>query len=69
MAKLVVDSVAEQIAFLTIDSGARKLGELFDSMVAQISDLQQRLDECCGAPLKDPKKLAPAMESTGDKPE
>ena len=41
-------TIADQIAYLTVDQGARKLGVLMDEMKGQLADLQAQVDACCG---------------------
>lgn len=53
-AELIVDPgspIAEQIAYLTVDLGARRLGVLMDEMKNQLDALQAQVDACCGGTL------------------
>lgn len=42
---------AQQIRALTIDPGARRVGEVLDDMQAAIDALQAQVDSCCGETL------------------
>lgn len=53
-------SFRAEIAGLTVDPGARRLGEIADQQQAQLDRLQSMVEACCGADLRPAAPTPPA---------